>query len=75
MWLSKMVKRSDATMNMKTKLIIADIGNIIDAVATFILTQRFGFMEINPIIACLLQWPVAFAVVKIAVMTLLLLYL
>ena len=60
---------------MKTKLIIAFIGNIIDAVATFILTQYFGFVELNPIMAWLLQWPVFTVVSKIIVVTSMLLYI
>ena len=59
---------------MKATLIIAGIGNIIDAVATFILTQYFGFLEINPIMAWLLQWPVLAVVSKVIVVTCILLF-
>lgn len=59
---------------MKTKLTIAGIGNIIDAVATFILTQYFGFLEINPIMAWLLQWPILAVVSKVIVVTGILLF-
>lgn len=61
-------------MNMKTKLIIAGVGNFIDAIATFILTQRFSFMELNPIMAWLLQWPVFAMVSKVIVVTGILLF-
>ena len=54
---------------MKTKLIIAYIGNIIDVVATLILTQYYGFIEINPFMAWLLQWPILAAVCKITAVT------
>lgn len=60
---------------MKTKLIIAYIGNIIDAAATLVLTQCFGFKEINPIMAWLLQWPVLATFFKIAVVTCVLVFL
>lgn len=61
-------------IHMKLKLIIAGIGNLIDAVATFILTQYLGFKEINPIMAWLLQWPVLAMVSKIIVVTSILFY-
>jgi hypothetical protein len=59
---------------MKTKLIIAGVGNIIDAVATSILTQYFGFFELNPIMAWLLQWPVFAMVSKVIIVTSILLF-
>lgn len=59
---------------MKTKLIIAGIGNIIDAVATFILTQYFGFVELNPVVGLLLQHPMFFVSIKIIVVNSILLY-
>ena len=43
---------------MKTKLIIAGIGNLIDIFATFILTQYYNIPELNPFMAWLLQWPI-----------------
>lgn len=54
---------------MKTKLIVAYIGNIIDVVATLILTQYYGFIEINPFMAWLLQWPILAVVCKITAVT------
>ena len=60
---------------MKTKLIMAYIGNIIDAAATLILTQYFGFRELNPIMAWMLQWPVLATIFKITVVTCVLAFL
>jgi hypothetical protein len=54
---------------MKTKLIIAYIGNIIDVVATLILTQYYGFVEINPFMAWMLQWPFLAMSFKMMIMT------
>lgn len=60
---------------MKTKLIIAGIGNYIDAVATYILTQYYGFIELNPIMAWpLLRWPELIIVAKIIIVTSILLF-
>lgn len=59
---------------MKTKLIIAGIGNYIDAVATYILTQYYGFVELNPIMNWCLQWPEVAIVSKVVIVTSLLLY-
>ena len=59
---------------MKTKLIIAGIGNFIDAIATYILTQFLGFTELNPIMNWCLQWPEVAVVSKVVVVTSLLLY-
>lgn len=56
---------------MKTPLIIAAIGNLIDMVSTLYLSGR-GYTEANPIMAALLPHPVLFATVKIGAMTLVL---
>lgn len=61
-------------MNMKAKLIIAGVGNFIDAIATYILTQYLGLIELNPIMAWLLQWPEFAVVSKVVVVTSILLY-
>lgn len=53
---------------MKTRLTIAYVGNLIDIIATLYFTS-IGFVEINPIMAWLLQWPILFIAVKILVMT------
>lgn len=53
---------------MKPRLTIAYIGNLIDIVSTLYFTS-IGFVEINPIMAWLLQWPILFIAVKILVMT------
>lgn len=62
-------------MTMKTKLMIAGTGNIIDAVATYILTQYYGFIELNPFMALLLQYPIFAVVSKIVVVTSILLFI
>jgi hypothetical protein len=54
---------------MKTPLIIAAIGNLIDTVSTLYLF-RFGYTETNPFMAALLPRPVLFATVKIGAMAL-----
>ena len=59
---------------MKTRLIIAFIGNLIDAAATLYLTS-LGYTEANPVMARLLQYPVLFATVKMALMTTVLLWI
>jgi phosphoglycerol transferase MdoB-like AlkP superfamily enzyme len=59
---------------MKTKLVIAGVGNLIDIFATFILTQYFGVPELNPFMAWLLQWPVFAMVFKFIVVNSVLLY-
>ncbi len=51
---------------MKTKIRIAAIGNLIDAFATYILYTKFGFTELNLAMAFLLQWPILFLIVKLA---------
>lgn len=51
-------------MSKKAKLIIAGIGNVIDIVATLILINYFGLVEVNPIMAWLLQWPLLAMSVK-----------
>jgi hypothetical protein len=54
---------------VKTPLIIATIGNLIDMVSTLYLNGR-GYTEANPIMAALLPHPVLFAAVKIGGMAL-----
>lgn len=54
---------------MKTPLIIAAIGNLIDTVSTIHLSGR-GYVEANPFMAALLPHPVLFALVKISGMAL-----
>lgn len=51
-----------------TKLSVAYVGNIIDIIATLLLTG-LGAEELNPIMAWLLQWPAAFVTVKIILMS------
>lgn len=53
---------------MKLCLIIAYIGNLIDTACTLYLCDK-GFVEANPIMARLLDYPALFAVVKILAMT------
>ena len=59
---------------MKIKLAIAFVGNIIDAIATVILLQR-GFVELNPFMAWLLQWPMVAITCKVVAVTALLVYI
>lgn len=59
---------------MKTRLIIAWIGNLIDMVATLHLSG-LGFREVNPIMRPLLAYPWLFALVKLSGMTAVLLFL
>jgi hypothetical protein len=54
---------------MKTPLIIAAIGNLIDMVATLYLNGR-GYTEANPFMSALLPHPFLFATVKIGAMAL-----
>ena len=56
---------------MKTPLIIAAIGNLIDLISTLYLF-RLGYMEANPVMAALLPHPVLFTLVKIGGMALVL---
>lgn len=53
---------------MKLLLLIAWLGNLIDTIATVYLTS-LGYVEANPIMAQLLNYPVIFVLVKIALMT------
>ena len=53
---------------MKTRLIIAYLGNIIDTVSTLYLFRE-GHPELNPLMAWLLQCPLLFGIVKICTMT------
>ena len=59
---------------MRTRLIIAGLGNLIDTLSTVYL-HRQGFVEANPVMAALLSHPLLFILVKMAVFTALLLWL
>lgn len=66
-----------STSKAKTmkKLIFIWICNLIDTVSTLILIRTGMFVEVNPLMALLLQNPFLFVLVKISVMTIVLLYL
>ena len=53
---------------MKLLLLIAWLGNLIDTIATVYLTS-LGYVEANPIMAQLLNYPVVFVIVKLLLMT------
>ena len=53
---------------MKLLLLIAWLGNLIDTIATVYLTS-IGYVEANPIMAQLLNYPVIFVIVKLLLMT------
>ena len=53
---------------MKVLLLIAWLGNLIDTIATVYLTS-LGYIEANPIMAQLLNYPVIFVIVKLFLMT------
>ena len=53
---------------MKVLLLIAWLGNLIDTIATVYLTS-LGYVEANPIMAQLLNYPVIFVIVKLLLMT------
>lgn len=59
---------------MKTRLIIAGLGNVIDTLSTVYL-HRLGYVEANPVMAMLLPHPWLFVLVKLCVFTALLLWL
>ena len=59
---------------MKLLLLIAWLGNLIDTIATVYLTS-IGYVEANPIMAQLLNYPVIFVIVKLLLMTWLCAYL
>lgn len=59
---------------IRTSLLIAWLGNLVDMVSTLYL-HSIGYTEANPVMACLLDTPLVFALAKITLMTLLLLYL
>lgn len=59
---------------MRTLLLIAGFGNLIDTIATVYLTS-VGYVEVNPFMAKLLEFPAVFVTVKMAVMTGLLVFL
>ena len=54
---------------MKTALLIAWIGNLIDTASTVTLCCGHGFAEVNPIMAWFLHIPVLFVAVKLTAMT------
>lgn len=54
---------------MKTRLIVAWLGNLIDLIATLYLVNDPVCVELNPISAFLLQFPPLFAAVKLIVPT------
>lgn len=53
---------------MKVLLLIAWLGNLIDTIATVYLTS-IGYVEANPIMAQLLNYPLVFVIVKLLLMT------
>lgn len=57
------------------KLLIIWFGNLIDTIATLTLYQTGMFVELNPVMAALLQNPVLFGVVKIGLISLILIKL
>lgn len=59
---------------MKPRLILLSVFNTIDTFITLHVTQR-GYVELNPVARILLYCPTAFAVVKITLVTLALLWL
>lgn len=61
-------------MTIKSRFITAGIRNLIDAIATYILTQFYGFLEVNPIMAWLLQYPLLTVFLKITVASGVLIY-
>ena len=61
---------------MKTKLIIAWIGNLIDIFATLYLLNNYSyFYELNPLMRWLLQWPVLAIICKLVVVGGILIYI
>lgn len=62
-------------MTIKSRFIIAGIGNLIDAIATYILTQYYGFMEANPVMARFLELhPLITVILKVIVVSTILFY-
>lgn len=59
---------------MKTRLIITGASNLADTAATLYLFGC-GYAEANPIMAWLLQWPGIFALIKIAAVTAIVIWL
>lgn len=53
---------------IKALLIIAGLGNLIDIIATLYLTG-IGFVELNPFMRWLLQYPIVYIIVKLGLMT------
>ena len=61
---------------MKTKLIIAWIGNLIDIFSTLYLLNNYSFFyELNPLMRWLLQWPILAVVCKLVVVGGILIYI
>lgn len=54
---------------MKSRLLIAWIGNLIDTASTVILCCGHCFVEVNPVMAWLLRCPALFVAVKLIAMT------
>jgi hypothetical protein len=63
-----------AALGLHGKFIAIFVFNVIDIIATLITTQN-GFVEVNPVAAFLLQSPALFAVVKLAVCSIVLYWL
>ena len=59
---------------MRTLLITAWLGNAIDMVSTLYLVNR-GFVEANPVIRRVLEYPALFVLVKLGAMTALVFWL
>lgn len=59
---------------MKLRLIIAYFGNIIDTLATLYFINK-GFIEINFLMALLINIPWLFVIIKIGVMTIIIIRL
>ena len=59
---------------MTTRLIITWLCNLVDIAATLYLFN-LGYVEANPVMAWLLQWPWLFVLVKLWVMSAITLYL
>jgi hypothetical protein len=59
---------------MKSLLFTAWIGNAIDMVSTLHLTKN-GFVEANPVMRRVLEYPAAFVLVKLGTMTALVFWL
>ena len=60
---------------MRMLLFTAWLGNLADAAATVYLHGTYHYLETNPVMAWLLQWPWAFAFIKLTAMTAVVLWL